>query len=118
MKTKEAIEALSTVSNDLHDLTLDAVFSKSMIDESKSQTIGLIRSNMNEASDLLGQLMVVDEDTISVFDSIIKECMSSLHEINSNMKSDLIQQDAEDDYAELSAQVVILHEQIERIKNS
>lgn len=118
MKPQKVVDMLSVVSNDLRDLTLEAVFSNRMIDNNKSQAIGNIKSNIYEASNVLDQIIVVGDDIISALDSVVNECMSSLHEINSSMKIDLIQQNAEDDYAELSAQVVCLHEQLERIKNS
>ena len=113
-----AINMLSTVSNDLHDLTLEAVFSKRLIDDNKYQAIDNIKLNIAQASNVLDDVIAVNDDTMIALDKVVKECMSSLHEINSNLKQELIQQSAEEDYAELSAQVVCLHEQIERIKNS
>jgi hypothetical protein len=116
--TQKVVNVLSTVSEELHDLTLEAVFSKQLIDEDKSQTIGSIKSNISKASDELNEVIVIGDDTMVALDNVVRECMSSLHEINSSMKQELISQNAEEDYAELSAQIVCLHEQIERIKNS
>ena len=115
---QKTISVLNAVSNDLHGLTLEAVFSKKLIDENKSHTIKNIKSNISQASDALNKLNIVNDDTVQALDNVVKECISSLHEIHLNMHQYLINQNAEDDYAELSAQIVCLHEQLERIKNS
>ena len=63
-------------------------------------------------------MYVFDKKLIEALDTIIADCVSSLHEIHTNMKQDLIYQNAEDDYAELSASVVWLKNQVDRIKNN
>ncbi len=116
--TNKIINALNTVSSDLHDLTLRAVFSKQFLNNERINIIGNIKSNIFQLSNDLDTVHAVGNETTKILDTVVNECMSSLHEINLNMKQDLISQNAEDEFAELSARVFILHEQVERIKNS
>lgn len=116
--TNKIVKTLNSVSDQLHDLTLEAVFSKKLLDEERVNSISLIKRNICIASDDLDKLCVYDRDLTETLDKIVAECISSLHEIHKNMKVDLIKQNAEDDYAELSAQVHFLKNQVERIKNN
>ncbi len=112
------VKTLNSVSDQLHDLTLEAVFSKKLLDEERVNSISLIKRKICLASDDLDKLYVYDKELTETLDKIVAECVSSLHEIHKNMKSDLIKQNAEDDYAELSAQIHYLQNQVERIKNN
>src|SRR6056297_1648821 len=105
---KKAINVLNGVSNDLHGLTLEVILSNQFIDSEKSHAIGEIKTNIIKASSALDEISAIDKDMINTLDKVVKECISSIHEIHSNMKQDLIKQNAEDDYAELSAQMVYL----------
>lgn len=116
--TQNIINTLNSVSEELRSLTLNAVFDRSLLDEKKKNSISCIKSEVSQASNTLNNVDVFKYEQVELLDSVVNECISSLHEIHSNMKQDLIQQEAEDDYAELSAQMRYLHEQIERIKNN
>ncbi len=114
----KVIKTLSSVSDELYDLTLEAVFSRHLIDQDKLDSIHNIKKNICNVSNDLEKIYVLDRKLVDALDVIISDCVSSLHEIHTNLKQDLIRQNAEDDYAELSAQVVWLKGQIDRIKSS
>lgn len=109
---------MNTVSEELKELTLDAVFSESLLDQEKKDSIDAIKLSINEASDLIDSISIFSNDDIQMLQKVVDECAVSLHEIHSNMKNDLIQQNAEDEYGLLSAQLRYIHDQVERIKNS
>lgn len=112
------LNKLSNVSEELKDLTIDAVFSRELLNKSKIESIHLIKTNINDVSDSLDKVNVLKDDNIVALESVLQECTGSIHEIHKNMKQDLINQNAEDEYGELSARLRYLYEQVERIKNS
>jgi len=114
----KVIKTLNSVSNELHDLSLDAVFSKQLINEQKLDSIYNIKKNISIVSDDIEKMYVLDKKLVEALDTIISDCISSLHEIHVSMRQDLIRQNAEDDYAELSASVIWLKNQVDRIKNN
>lgn len=117
-KTANVIKILNSVSSDLHDLTLGVVFSKTLLDDSKKESIFNIKKNICSVSDSIDKIYVSDYKLAETLSIIVDDCISSLHEIHNNLKQDLIRQNAEDDYAELSAQIGYLKHQIEKIKDS
>lgn len=115
---QKTLGVLGNISNDLHDLTLEAVFSKQLLDKGKLNAIDNIKANITQAADALDRINVIEYEQLQALESVVKECISSLHQVHVNMHQDLIDQNAEEDYALLSAQMSIIHSQIERIKNS
>lgn len=112
------LSKLSNVSEELKDLTLDAVFSKELLDEGKLESIRFIKLNITDISDSLDKINALKDDNVIALEKVLQECTGSIHEIHKNMKQDLINQNAEDEYGELSARLRYLYEQVERIKNS
>jgi len=117
-KTANVIKVLNSVSTDLHDLTLGVVFSKTLLDDVKKQSIFNIKKNICSVSDSMDKIYIIDYKMAEALSIIIDDCISSLHEIHNSLKQDLIRQNAEDDYAELSAQISYLKHQIEKIKDN
>jgi len=117
-KTENVVKILNTVSNDLHDLTLNVVFSKTLLDDDKKQSIFTIKKNICSVSNSIDKIYTTDYQLAEALSIIIDDCISSLHEIHNSLKQDLIRQEAEDDYAELSAQIGYLKYQIEKIKDN
>lgn len=116
--TDKVIKTLNSVSSDLHDLTLEAVFSKTLLDERKKQSIFNIKKNICVASSDIEKIRAFDATMAKALNSIVNDCISSLREIHVNMKKDMIKQEAEDDYAELSAQITYLKYQIDKMIDS
>jgi len=114
-KTANVINILNSVSNELHDLTLNVVFDKTLLNDSKKKSIFNIKKNICLISNNVNDISTFDNELIKPLNLIINDCISSLHEIHINMKQDLIYQKAEDDYAELSAQISYLKYQIDKI---
>ncbi len=117
-KTINVIKILNSVSSDLHDLTLGVVFSKTLLDDGKKESIFNIKKNICSVSDSIDKINVSDYKLAEALSIIVDDCISSLHEIHNNLKQDLIRQNAEDDYAELSAHIGYLKNQIEKIKDN
>lgn len=98
-KTQEAINFLNDVSNDLHN----------------QSPINVIKQNISNAANVIDTVQYSrDNNQITILDEIVNECILSLHNI---MKKSIDQQ-TEDLYADLSANIYCIHEQVERIKNS
>jgi HAMP domain-containing protein len=116
--TSTAINKLQVASEQLRNLTLNAVFTQQLIDNDKKKSIHDIKKEISTVSDILGSSYVHDQSQVDALNAVVEDCISSIHEIHSSMKGDLISQQAEDEYGALSASINYLREQIERIKNN
>jgi len=102
-KTQEAINFLNNVSNDLHSPNFN------------QDLINIIKQNISNAANVIDTVIPSNNSQIIMLDSIVNECISSLHNI---LKEKSIDQQTEDLYANLSANIYCIREQVERIKNS
>jgi hypothetical protein len=93
---EEIMDILTDIYENMSELALHAVFTQNLLAKNKLDLISNIKQDINFLCNK--SIKNIDINNLDI-------CIESLHEINIELKQKLIRQNAEDAYAELSAEL-------------